>query len=159
MYQISHIKNTYNFEENCVVTVICANNSSNKDDNGESSPTEVAIYKKFCQDKTEEEMKKFVSPFSLTSLCVAADLSADDIIKDVGKPFKRCFVRLTDSSVSYNVDDMVIHTCLYVDVSLNPAFDKVTPFIFANESPLTTDFLKQLQIDNIAGYKPFKNQQ
>ena len=48
-----------------------------------------------CQDKTEEEMEKFVSPFSLTSLCVAADMSAEDIIAQVGKPFKRCLVRLT----------------------------------------------------------------
>ena len=91
MYQISQIRNNYNFDENCVVTEICALNTSNLDDNGEPTPNrEVAIYKKFCQDKTEEEMEKFVSPFSLTSLCVAADMSADDVIKEVGKPFKRC---------------------------------------------------------------------
>lgn len=157
MYQISSIRNNYNYEENCVVTEICALNTSNQDDNGEPTPNrEVAIYKKFCQDKTDEEMDKFVSPFSLTSLCVAADMSADDVIAQVGQPFKRCLVRLTGSSVIYNVTDMVIRTRLYVEVSLKPGFEKVTFFHFSNESPLTTEFLKQLQFDNMAGYKPFK---
>lgn len=156
MYQISHVRNYYNFDENCVVTEITALNVSNKDDNGEpTSNHEVAIYKKFCQDKTEEEMQKFVSPFSLTSLCVAADMSADDIIKQVGKNFKRCFVRLTGSSVLYNVADMVVKTRLYVEVSLDSDFVNVTSFTFSNESPLTIEFLKHLQFDNMAGYKPF----
>lgn len=156
MYQISQIRNNYNYEENCVSTEIFALNTSNKDDNGEPTTNrEVAIYKKFCQDKTEEEMEKFVSPFSLTSLCVAADMSADDIIKLVGEPFKRCLVRLTGSTVLYNVVDMVIKTRLYVEVSLHPGFEKITTFTFANESPLTIEFLKQLEFDNMAGYKPF----
>lgn len=158
MYQISSIRNNYNYDENCVITEICALNTSNQDDNGEPTPNrEVAIYKKFCQDKTDEEMEKFVSPFSLTSLCVAADMSADDVIKEVGEPFKRCLVRLTGSLVIYNVADMVIKTRLFVEVSLKPAFEKVTFFTFANESPLTTEFLKHLQFENMAGYKPFKN--
>lgn len=157
MYQISQIRNNYNYDENCVITEIFALNLSNQDDNGEPTPNrEVAIYKKFCQDKTEEEMEKFVSPFSLTSLCVAADMSADDVIKEVGKPFKRCLVRLTGSTLLYNVADMVIKSRLYVEVSLEPGFEKPTFFTFANESPLTTEFLKQLQFDNMAGYKPFK---
>ena len=60
MYQISHIKNNYNFEENCVTTEIFALNLSNKDDNGEvTANREVAIYKKLCQDKTDEEMRKY----------------------------------------------------------------------------------------------------
>lgn len=158
MYQISSIRNNYNYEENCVVTEICALNTSNKDDNGEpTSNREVAIYKKFCQDKTEEEMEKFVSSFSLTSLCVAADLSADEIIKEVGKPFKRCLVRPTGSLVMYRVADMVIRTHIYVEVSLESGFKNPTFFTFSNESPLTTEFLKQLQFDNMAGYKPFKD--
>lgn len=156
MYQISSIRNNYNFEENCVVTEICALNTSNQDDNGEPTPNrEVAIYKKFCQDKTEEEMEKFVSPFSLTALSVATELSADDIIAQVGEPFKRCLVRLTGSLVIYNVADMVVKTRLYVEVSLKPGFEKVTFFHFSNERPLTTEFLKELQFDNMAGYKPF----
>lgn len=156
MYQISSIRNNYNFEENCVVTEIFALNLSNQDDNGEPTPNrEVSIYKKFCQDKTEDEMKKYSAPFSLTSLSIAADMSADDVIKEVGKPFTRCYTRLTGSSVLYLVSDMVIKTRLYVEVSLTPDFKKVTFFTFANESPLTTEFLKNLQFDNMAGYKPF----
>lgn len=156
MYQISHIRNNYNLEENCVVTEIFALNLSNKDDNGEPTPNrEVSIYKKFCQDKTEDEMKKFTAPFSLTSLSIAADMSPDDVIKQVGKPFKRCYTRLTGSSVLYMVADMVIKTRLYVEVSLEPDFKNVTSFTFANESPLQTEFLKELQFDNMAGYKPF----
>ena len=158
MYQISQIRNNYNYEENCIVTEVCALNTSNQDDNGEPTPNrEVAIYKKFCQDKTDEEMEKFIAPFSLTSLSIAADMPSDDIIKEVGKPFKRCYTRLTGSSVLYNIADMVIKTRLYVEVSLTPDFDKVTFFTFANESPLTTEFLKELQFDNMAGYKPFKD--
>lgn len=158
MYQISHIKNNYNFEENCVTTEIFALNLSNKDDNGEvTANREVAIYKKLCQDKTDEEMRKYSAPFSLTALSIAADMSSDDIIKEVGKPFKRCFTRLTGSSVLYNVADMVIKTRLYVEVSLTPDFEKVTFFTFANESPLTTEFLKELEFENMAGYKPFKD--
>ena len=103
-----------------------------------------------------EEMDKFISAFSLTSLCVAADMSADDVIAQVGESFKRCLVRPTGSLVLYNVADMVIKTRLYVEVSLKPGFEKVSFFTFANESPLTTEFLKQLQFDNMAGYKPFK---
>lgn len=157
MYQISQIRNNYNYEENCVVTEIFALNLSNKDDNGEPTPNrEVALYKKFSQDKTDEEMENFVYPFSLTSLSVAADMSADDIIKEVGKPFKRCFVRLTGSTILYNVVDMVIKTRIYAEVSLSTDFEKVTFFTFVNERPLTTEFLKQLQFDNMAGYKPFK---
>ena len=73
MYQISHIKNNYNFEENCVTTEIFALNLSNKDDNGEvTANREVAIYKKLCQDKTDEEMRKYSAPFSLTALSIAA---------------------------------------------------------------------------------------
>lgn len=157
MYQISSIRNNYNYEENCVVTEICALNLLNKDDNGEPTPNrEVSIYKKFCQDKTDEEMQKFISPFSLTSLCISADMSADDVIKQIGKPFKRCFVRLTGSLVLYNVSDMLIKSRLFVEVSLTSDFKEVTFFTFANESPLTTEFLKQLEFDNMAGYKPFK---
>lgn len=158
MYQISTIRNNYNFEENCVVTEICALNLSNQNDEGEPTPNrEVAIYKKFCQDKTDDEMKKFISPFSLTSLCISADMSAEDVIKQVGKPFKRCFVRLSGSLVLYSVVDMVIKTRLYAEVSLTSDFEKSTFFTFANESPLTTEFLKQLQFENMAGYKPFKD--
>lgn len=157
MYQISQIRNHYNFEENCVTTEIYALNLSNKDDNGDVTKNrEVAIYKKFCQDKTEEEMKNYTAPFSLTSLSIAADMSADDVIKEVGKPFTRCYTRLTGSSVLYVVADMVIKSRLYVEVSLTPDFKKVSFFTFANESPLTTEFLKQLEFDNMAGYKPFK---
>ena len=62
MYQISSIRNNYNYEENCVVTEICALNTSNQDDNGEPTPDrEVAIYKKFCQDKsvaTQREVRE-----------------------------------------------------------------------------------------------------
>lgn len=158
MYQIASIRNNYNYDENCVITEICALNLSNQDDNGEPTPNrETAIYKKFCQDKTEEEMEKFVSPFSLTSLCIAADLSADEVIKQVGQPFKRCLVRLTGSLVMYRVCDMVIRTHLYAQVSLKPGFENPTFFTFSNESPLTTEFLKQLQFENMAGYKPFKD--
>ena len=158
MYQISSIRHYYNYDENCVITEISALNLSNLDDNGEPTPNrEVAIYKKFCQDKTDKEMEKFVSPFSLTSLSVAADMSVDEVIKQVGKPFKRCFVRLTGSLVLYNVTDMVIKSRLYVEVSLNSDFEKVSFFTFVNESPLTTEFLKELQFDNMAGYKPFKD--
>lgn len=158
MYQISQIRNKYNLDENCVVTEIFALNTSNQDDNGEPTPNrEVAIYKKFCQDKTEEEMEKYTAPFSLTALSIAADMSAEDIIAQVGKPFKRCLTRLTGSSVLYNVADMTIKTRLYVEVSLEPGFKNPTFFTFANESPLTTEFLKELQFDNMAGYKPFKD--
>lgn len=158
MYQISQIRNSYNFEENCVITEIYALNLSNKDDNGEvTKDRDVALYKKLCQDKTDEEMEKFSSRLSLTSLSVAADMSADDVISQVGKPFTRCYTRLTGSSVLYFVADMVIKTRLYVEVSLTPDFKNVTFFTFANESPLTTEFLKQLEFDNMAGYKPFKD--
>lgn len=158
MYQISQIRNNYNLEENCVVTEIFALNLSNKDDNGEPTPNrEVAIYKKFCQDKTEEEMEKYTAPFSLTALSIAADMSPEDVIKCVGKPFKRCLTRLTGSSVIYNVADMLIKTRLYVEVSLEPGFKNPTFFTFANESPLTIEFLKELQFENMAGYKPFEH--
>lgn len=158
MYQISSIRNYYIYGENCIVTEICALNTSNQNDNGEPTPNrEVAIYKKFSQDKTEDEMKKFISPFSLTSLSIAADMPADDVIKEVGEPFTRCFVRLTGSLVIYNVTDMVIKTRLFVEVSLSSDFEKVSFFTFTNESPLTTEFLKQLQFENMAGYKPFKD--
>ena len=157
MYQISQIRNHYNFEENCVSTMIYALNLSNKDDNGDVTKNcDDVIYKKFCQDKTEDEMEKYVSPFSLTSLCVATDMSTDDVIAQVGKPFKRCFVRLTGSTVVYNVADMVVRTRLYVEVSLTPDFENVTFFHFSNERPLTSEFLKQLEFDNMAGYKPLK---
>lgn len=158
MYQISQIRNNYNLDENCVVTEIFALNLSNQDDNGEpTSDREVAFYKKFCQDKTEEEMEKYTAPFSLTALSIASDMSPDDVIKVVGKPFKRCLTRLTGSSVLYNVADMTIKTRLYVEVSLDSGFKNPTSFTFANESPLTTEFLKELQFENMAGYKPFKD--
>lgn len=143
MYYIDSVTNNYNYDENVVLTIFFA-----KSDDGKE------LYSKpISQDKTEEEMIGFIQKWSLTTLSVVTGISVDDLKKKFGTPFKRCFVRPVSNEVYYRRDEMNAHLVAHIEVSLNGDFTEFTQFFIDSDNPLTEEFVKELQIKSLSGFK------
>ena len=143
MYYIDSVTNNYNYEENVVLTMLFAKSEDGKE----------LFSKPISQDKSEDEMSAFVQQWSLTTLSVTTGISADELKKEFGVPFKRCYVRPIHNEVSYNRDEMNAHLVMHIHVSLNGDFTEFTQFFVESDNPLTEEFVKELQIKSLAGFK------
>lgn len=143
MYYIDSVTNNYNYDENVVLTILFA-----KGEDGIVSHS-----KAISQDKTEEQMKGFIQQWSLTTLSVVTGISADDLKKEFGTPFKRCYVRTVHNEVVYFSEALTAHLVAHIEVSLNGDFTEYTQFIIESDNPLTEDFVKELNIKSLVGFK------
>lgn len=143
MYYIDSVTNNYNYEENVVLTMLFAKSEDGKE----------LFSKPISQDKSEDEMNAFIQQWSLTTLSVTTGISADDLKKQFGVSFKRCYIRPVYNKVSYNRYEMNAHLVLHIHVSLNGDFTEFTQFLVESDNPLTEDFVKELQIKSLAGFK------
>lgn len=143
MYYIDSVTNNYNYEENVVLTILFAKSEDGKE-----------FYSKpISQDKTEEQMSGFIQQWSLTTLSVVTGISAEDLKKEFGTPFKRCYVRTVSNEVVYSRDELTAHLVAHIEVSLNGDFTEFTQFHIESDNPLTEEFVKELQIKSLAGFK------
>lgn len=143
MYYIDSVSNNYNYDENVVLTMLFAKSEDGKE-----------IYSKpISQDKSEDEMSSFVQQWSLTTLSVTTGISADELKKEFGTPFKRCYVRPVHNEVFYHRDEMNAHLVMHIHVSLNGDFTEYTQFFVESDNPLTDEFVKELKIKSLAGFK------
>ena len=143
MYYIDSISNNYNYEENVVLTMLFAKSEDGKE----------LFSKPISQDKSEDEMSAFVQQWSLTTLSVATGISTDDLKKEFGVSFKRCYVRPVHIEVYYHRDEMNAHLVMHIHVSLNADFTEFTQFYIESDNPLSDEFVKQLKIKSLAGFK------
>lgn len=147
MYQLRRINNDYNYEECVIISEMFISDSENVDD---------LLSKKFANDKSSAEMKALTAKWSLTTLSIFTGKTASELCKKFGKSFKRCYVRPLTTSVVFDTSSMIISTSAGIAVSLNSRFDSPCFFTTYNESPLTDEFLKSLEIPSKVGYTPCK---
>lgn len=145
MYQLRRINNDYNYDERVIITEMFISDSENVDD---------LFSKKVASDKSSAEMKALTSNWSLTTLSLYTGKTASELCKKIGKSFKRCFVRPLSTSVVFDTSNMCISHTSGIAVSLNSGFDSPCFFTTYNETPLTDEFLKNLQNPSKVGYFP-----
>lgn len=147
MYQLERINSIYNYDE-CVIT------------------TEMFIYdvenvekvykKRFANDKTSTEMKAVGTKWSLTTLSIFTGKTPEALINQFGQTFKRCHVRPLSTNLVFDTSSMAIKTFSALEVSLTSRFSNPQYFNISNETPLTEEFLKNLQNSSKVGYDPCK---
>lgn len=147
MYQLERINSIYNYDENVIVTEMFIHDVDNVDD---------VFKKRFANDKSSTEMKALTAKWSLTTLSIFIGKSPEDLVKQFGQSFKRCYVRPLSTALCFNVLKMSIETSSVVEISLNSRFANSHLFTISNETPLTEDFLKNLQNSSKVGYDPCK---
>ena len=143
MYYIDSVTNNYNYEENVVLTMLFA----------KSEDSNELFSKPISQDKSEDEMGSFVQQWSLTTLSITTGISADELKKQFGVSFKRCYVRPVHNEVSYHRDEMNAHLVMQIQVSLNADFTEFAQFHVESDNPLSDEFVKELKIKSLAGFK------
>lgn len=147
MYQLRRINNDYNYDECVIISEMFISDSENVDD---------LLSKKFATDKSSSEMKSLSAKWSLTTLSIYTGKTASELCKKFGKSFKRCYVRPLSTSVVFDTSSMSICSSSGIAVSLNSRFDSPCFFTTYSESPLTDEFLKNLQIPSNVGYSSVK---
>lgn len=147
MYQLERINSLYNYDENVIVTEMFIHDVDNVDD---------VFKKRFANDKSISEMKALNTKWSLTTLSIFTGKTSEDLIKLFGQSFKRCYVRPLSTALCFNVVTMSIETTSAVEISLNSRFANSHLFTISNETPLTEEFLKNLQNTSKVGYDPCK---
>lgn len=148
MYQLERLKNNYNYDECVVTNELFIHDIDNVED---------VFFKQFSQDKSTTEMKSFVKKWSLTTLSIVTNFTADELRAKFGNMFKRCYVRPLSSSVEYDTTSKSIKCTSIIEVSLNARFaNSSTRFTIFNETPLTDEFVKSLELFSKVGYKKCK---
>lgn len=147
MYNLRRINNDYNYEECVIITEMFISDSENVDD---------LLCKKIATDKSSSQMKSLTVKWSLTTLSIYTGKTPSELCKKFGKSFKRCYVRPLSSSVVFDTSNMCISSSSGIAVSLTSRFDSPCFFTTYNESPLTDEFLKSLEIPSKVGYKTCK---
>lgn len=147
MYQLERINTTYNYEESVIVTEMFIYDVDNVDD---------VFKKRLSNDKSIAEMKSLSAKWSLTTLSIYTGKTPEDLVKLFGQSFKRCHVRPLSNALCFNVLKMSIETSTAVEISLNARFKDSHLFTISNETPLTEEFLKNLQNSSKVGYDPCK---
>ena len=147
MYQLKRINSFYNYAECVIKTEMFIYDLDKVDE----------IFKKqFANDKSSAEMKALATKWSLTTLSIYTGKTPEDLVKQFGQSFKRCNVRPLTTSLDFDVNEMSIKTTSCVEISLNSRFANSIFFTISNETPLTEDFLKNLQNSSKVGYDPCK---
>ena len=136
MYQLERINTVYNYDECVITSEMFIHDVENVDE---------VFKKRFPKDKSSAEMKALATKWSLTTLSIFTGKSPEDLLKQFGESFKRCYVRPLSTAVAFNVVTMSIETTSVVEISLNSRFANSHSFTIFNESPLTDEFLKNLQ--------------
>lgn len=147
MYQLERINTTYNYEESVIVTEMFIHDMDNVDD---------VFKKRLANDKSTAEMKSLSTKWSLTTLSIYTGKTPEDLVKLFGQSFKRCHVRPLSNVLCFNTFKMSIETSSAVEISLNARFKDSHFFSISNETPLTEEFLKNLQNSSKVGYNPCK---
>lgn len=147
MYQLERINSLYNYDENVIVTEMFIFDVDNVDD---------VFKKRFANDKSTAEMKAVTTKWSLTTLSIFTGKTPEDLKKQFGQSFKRCYVRPLSTALCFNVVTMSIETTSSVEISLNSRFANSHLFTISNETPLTEEFIKNLQNPSKVGYDPCK---
>lgn len=143
MYQLERINTTYNYDEYVIITEMFIHDVDNSNE----------VYKKrFAKDKSSTEMKALSAKWSLTTLSIYTGKTPEDLVKLFGYSFKRCHVRPLSSILVFDTALMSIKTTSTVEISLNARFKDSQLFTISNETPLTEDFLKNLQNSSKVGY-------
>lgn len=122
----------------------------------DSNNVDDLLSKKFATDKSSSEMKAITAKWSLSTLSIFTGKTPSELCNKFGKSFKRCYVRPLTTSVVFDTSSMIISTSSGIVVSLNSRFDSPCFFTTFNESPLTEEFLKSLEISSKVGYTPCK---
>ena len=145
MYQLERINSTYNYAECVIATEMFIHDVDNVDD---------VFKKRFAKDRFLAEMKALTAKWSLTTLSIYTGKTPEDLVKLFGQSFKRCHVRPLSSSLVFDTISMSIKTTSAVEISLNARFKDSLIFTISNETPLTEEFLKNLQNSSKVGYNP-----
>ena len=147
MYQLQQINSIYNYGENVIVTEMFIHDVDNVDD---------VFKKRFANDKSSAEMKSLSAKWSLTTLSIFTGKTPEDLVKQFGQSFKRCYVRPMTTMLVFDTSEMSIKTTSTLEISLNSRFANSHLFTISNETPLTEEFLKNLQNSSKVGYDPCK---
>lgn len=148
MYLLDRLKNNYNYDENVVLTELFIHDMNN---------VEEVFSKQFAQDKSTTEMKSFAKKWSLTTLSICTNFTADELRAKFGEMFKCCYVRPLSSCVEYDTASKSIKCSSVIEVSLNVRFSNSSKrFTIFNETPLTDEFMKSLEFVSKVGYKKCK---
>lgn len=147
MYQLKRINSFYNYAECVIKTEMFIFDLDNVDE---------VFKKQFANDKSTSEMKALTSKWSLTTLSIYTGKTPEDLVQQFGQSFKRCHVRPLTNSLDFDVTTMSIKNTSCVEISLNARFANSIFFTISNETPLTEDFLKNLQNSSKVGYDPCK---
>ena len=147
MYQLERINSTYNYAECVIVTEMFIHDMENVDE---------VFKKRFANDKSSAEMKALATKWSLTTLSIFTGKTPEDLTALFGQSFKRCHVRPLNTSLVFDTGTMSIKTTSSLEISLNARFANSQSFTISNETPLTEDFLKNLQNSSKVGYDPCK---
>lgn len=147
MYQLERINTTYNYEESVIVTEMFIYDVDNADD---------VFKKRLSNDKSTAEMKSLTAKWSLTTLSIYTGKTSEDLVKLFGQSFKRCHVRPLSTNLVFDTSSMAIKTFSALEVSLSSRFSNPQYFNLSNETPLTEEFLKNLQNSSKVGYEPCK---
>ena len=147
MYQLERINSVYNYEECVITTEMFIHDVDNVDE---------VFKKRFANDKSSAEMKALATKWSLTTLSIFTGKTPEDLTALFGQSFKRCHVRPLNTSLVFDTGTMSIKTTSSLEISLNARFANSQFFTISNETPLTEDFLKNLQNSSKVGYDPCK---
>ena len=147
MYQLERINTVYNYEEFVITSEMFIHDVENVDE---------VFKKRFPKDKSSAEMKALATKWSLTTLSIYTGKTPEDLTALFGQSFKRCHVRPLNTSLVFDTGSMSIKTSFSLEVSLNARFANPQFFTVSNETPLTEDFLKNLQNSSKVGYDPCK---
>ena len=147
MYQLKRINSFYNYAECVIKTEMFIFDLDNVDD---------VFKKQFANDKSTAEMKALTAKWSLTTLSIYTGKTPEDLVQQFGQSFKRCHVRPLTNSLDFDVTTMSIKNTSCVEISLNARFANSIFFTISNETPLTEEFLKNLQNSSKVGYDPCK---
>ena len=147
MYQLKRINSFYNYAECVIKTEMFIYDLDNVDE---------VFKKQFANDKSTSEMKALTAKWSLTTLSIYTGKTPEDLVQQFGQSFKRCHVRPLTNSLDFDVTTMSIKNTSCVEISLNARFANSIFFTISNETPLTEEFLKNLQNSSKVGYDPCK---
>lgn len=139
---LSEVLTTYNRTELCAQTSLFANKAHG-----------AKIAKHIVKDFDNEELynKTVRAQWSLTSLSIATATPKAEL------PFDspRVNIEMLVSSVRYDIVERLIYTLLTIKVYTDD-FDKGQIMYVKNESPMTDDFRKDLELKDLTGYKSYK---
>lgn len=143
MYQLERINSIYNYDECVITTEMFIYDVENVD----------KLYKKrFANDKSTAEMKALSAKWSLTTLSIFTGNTPEVLVNQFGHAFKRCYVRPLSTNLVFDTSSMAIKTFSSLEVSLTSRFSNPQYFEVSNETPLTEEFLKNLQNSSKVGY-------